>query len=180
MLLIGRKESVQKAIDLIHGLDVPVAPDTQFHVFRLKFATAMAMQTELQAAYTAISSRGALSPVVNVTADWRTNSLIVQACPRDMAEVANMIEQLDRETNESINELRVFPLQHALSDQLSLVLNSSLLTQGLSPTGTTGTTGALPGGFPGAGGGALEQQARRPPNSSAPPCCSSLRSTLRA
>ena len=154
MLLIGRKESVQKAIDLIHGLDVPVAPDTQFHVFRLKFATAMAMQTELQAAYTAISSRGALSPVVNVTADWRTNSLIVQACPRDMAEVANMIEQLDRETNESINELRVFPLQHALSDQLSLVLNSSLLTQGLSPTGTTGTTGALPGGFPGAGGGA--------------------------
>ena len=59
MLLIGRKESVQKAIDLIHGLDVPVAPDTQFHVFRREFATAMAMQTELQAAYTAISSRAA-------------------------------------------------------------------------------------------------------------------------
>ena len=120
-----------------------------------------------------------MSPVVNVTADWRTNSLIVQAA-RDMAEVANMIEQLDRETNESINELRVFPLQHALSDQLSLVLNSSLLTQGLSPTGTTGTTGALPGGFPGAGGNRPGAAGTTATQQHAPPCCSSLRSTLRA
>ena len=44
---------------------------------------------------TSLSTSGGLSPVVRVTADSRTNSLIVQASPRDMAEVAELIRQID-------------------------------------------------------------------------------------
>ena len=36
LLLIGREESVKTVLDLVERLDRPVAPDTQFQVFRLR------------------------------------------------------------------------------------------------------------------------------------------------
>ena len=38
LLLIGRKESVERVIKLIQQLDVPVPPEAQFQIFHLKWA----------------------------------------------------------------------------------------------------------------------------------------------
>ena len=50
-----------------------------------------------------------------VIADYRSNSVIVQAAPRDLAEVAFFIQSIDRDRPEATHEIRVFRLQHALA-----------------------------------------------------------------
>ncbi|MEK6234636.1 MAG: hypothetical protein N2C14_07980, partial [Planctomycetales bacterium] len=106
LLLIGRKDSVETVRELIRRLDQPVGPGSQFEVFRLKYASAASAQATIQEFFT---ERTGLGTKVLVTADFRTNSLIVQASPRDMAELTLMIKKLDTIENEAINELRVFP-----------------------------------------------------------------------
>ena len=92
ILIVGRPENVKTVKDLVARLDQPAVPGAHFQVFHLKHAAASAAQTTIQNAFT---DRGGLSPTVRVTADPRTNSLIVQASPRDMAEVADLIRQID-------------------------------------------------------------------------------------
>ncbi len=93
LLLIGREESVDFVKDLIDKLDVPVEPTTQFRVFPLKHATASDVQTTITQFYA--TTRPGLAPKVIVTSEFRTNSLIVQAAPRDMEEVA-AVDRADR------------------------------------------------------------------------------------
>lgn len=126
LLLIGRKESVERVIDLVRRLDVPVAPESQFQVFRLRHAAASTLQTTIQGFYT---DRGGLGPVVRVTADVRSNALIVQAPPRDMAEVAAMIARLDVPESEKKVEIRIFRLNHAVADTLLPVLQTAIQAQ---------------------------------------------------
>ncbi len=126
LLLIGRKESVERVIDLVRRLDVPVAPESQFQVFRLRHAAASTLQTTIQGFYT---DRGGLGPVVRVTADVRSNALIVQAAPRDMAEVAAMIARLDVPESEKKVEIRIFRLNHAVADTLLPVLQTAIQAQ---------------------------------------------------
>lgn len=135
MLLIGRKESVQQVIDLIKRLDVPVPPESQFQVFRLRHAAATTVQTTVQGFFT---DRGGLSPQVRVTADSRSNALIVQASPRDMAEVAAMIARLDVDTSEAVNELKIFHLSHASADELLPVLQDAIGGQAAARLGAAG------------------------------------------
>ena len=132
LLLIGRKESVERVIDLIRRLDVPVAPETQFQVFRLRHAAASTLQTTIQGLYT---DRGGLGPVVRVTADVRSNALIVQASPRDMAEVATMIARLDVPESEKKVEIRIFRLNHAVADTLLPVLQAAIQAQAAAVPG---------------------------------------------
>ena len=39
LLLIGRKESVERVVKLVQQLDVPVPPEAQFQIFHLKWAS---------------------------------------------------------------------------------------------------------------------------------------------
>jgi len=140
LLLIGRKESVERVIDLVRRLDVPVAPESQFQVFRLRHAAASTLQTTLQGFYT---DRGGLGPVVRVTADVRSNALIVQASPRDLAEVAAMIARLDVPESEKKVEIRIFRLNHAVADTLLPVLQTAIQAQaGAAQPGAAPATAA--------------------------------------
>lgn len=140
LLLIGRKESVERVMDLVRRLDVPVAPESQFQVFRLRHAAASTLQTTLQGFYT---DRGGLGPVVRVTADVRSNALIVQASPRDMAEVAAMIARLDVPESEKKVEIRIFRLNHAVADTLLPVLQTAIQAQaGAAQPGAAPTAAA--------------------------------------
>lgn len=131
LLLIGRRDSVQTVQDLIRRLDQPVGPSTQFEVFRLKHASAASAQATIQEFF---AERTALGTKVLVTADFRTNSLIIQASPRDMAEVSLMIKKLDTVDNQAINELRVFKLQNSLADDLAPLLQNAISAQQQAPT----------------------------------------------
>ena len=91
LLLIGRDESVKFVKELIQRLDVPVEPSTQFAVIPLKHAAASTAQATITQFF---ANRVGLGPKVVVTTEFRTNSLIVQAAPRDLAEVAEPVRTL--------------------------------------------------------------------------------------
>lgn len=139
LLLIGRPENVNTVLDLVKRLDQPVAPETQFQVFPLRHASATTAQTTVQNFFT---QRGGLGPVVYVTSDYRSNSLIVQASPRDMAEVAAMLNKLDTPTSEAVNELRVFKLENTLADEVASVLQSAITGRAVTGARTTTQLGA--------------------------------------
>jgi len=147
LLVVGRPENVTTVSDLIKRLDQPVPPTAQFQVFRLKNAsaetaqatvdaflsqTAQATTTGQRAPAPSASQQGTqdgLSPRGQVYSDFRTNSLIVRACPRDLAEVAALVARIDATTNDAVNEVRVFKLRNSLASDLAPVLQDAITGQ---------------------------------------------------
>lgn len=137
VLVIGRKEAIGPVIDLIRRLDQPVAPDTQFKVFPLKFLPAVDAERTVRTFFTPrpgqdFTPRTALGTRVLAIADFRSNSLIVQASPRDLEEVAKLLEQIDVEGEDghrATNEVRVFKLKNSLADDLVLVIQEAITDQ---------------------------------------------------
>lgn len=130
LLLIGRDVAIEAAKDLVDKLDTPVAPATQLKVFRLANASAVDAEEAILEFYDPEEDDDdvtpGLDPRVRVVADYRTNSLVVQAGPRDMAEVAKLIAELDVDSVPAENVIRVFPLQNALADELATVLQDAI------------------------------------------------------
>jgi type II secretion system protein D len=153
LVLVGRPENVKTALDLIKRLDQPVAPETQFQVFRLRHATAAAAQATVNEFF---ASRPGLGAKARVTSDFRTNSLIVQASNRDLNEIDALINKLDTQTSDAVNELRVFPLEHSLAADVAVILQGAISTSGGTTSGAAG--GARPGAA--AGGGAQNASVR--------------------
>ena len=160
LLLIGRPEAVQSVIDLIQRLDQPANPNAMFQVFPLKNASAQAAQTIVQNFFTTRIGQGLST--ASVVLDYRTNSLIVQASPRDLQEVEALLKKIDASTSPAVNELRMFPLKNSLADELAPVLQAAITGQpvqarggqaGGQQGGFQGAGGALPGQFGGGGGG---------------------------
>lgn len=145
LLLIGRPESVQAVSELVKKLDQPVEPTSQFAVYPLKHANAATVQTTLQNVFL---TRPGLGATVQVTADARSNSLIVRGSPRDLIEAGELIKRLDVVSGEAENELRVFHLENALADELAPVLEESITAQ----------LGGAPGQQPGQQQGGQQQQ----------------------
>lgn len=166
LLLIGREESVASALELVKRLDQPVDPQKQFEIFRLRHASATEVQTLITQFYqqrgTEAAQAGAqatgdappgLATRVIATADYRTNSLIVQASPRDLAEVNALIQRMDDPTSAAENELRVVPLKNTLATEMQQVLQNAL-TASLTAQGRGGQQGGGQQfqGFDGGGG----------------------------
>ena len=141
ILLVGRQENIATATELIQKLDQPVAPETQIKVFRLLNMSAVNAETYIRNFYGAAgttttgaaqqaqqTARG-LSARVTVIGDYRSNSLIVQASPRDLVEVAKLIEELDVEKTEASVEVRVFPLKNSVASTMQTVLQGTLTAQ---------------------------------------------------
>ena len=140
LLIVGRPENVRTVVELTGRLDQPVAPDTQFKVFHLQHAPAMTAQTTIQDFF---ADRPGLGTVVHVTVDARSNALIVEASPRDMAEVAELIRRLDTTTNAAVSEVRIIQLEHSMAQDVAMILQSAIgATMG----------GAQGGQMPGMGG----------------------------
>jgi len=151
LLLIGPRGNVDKVLDLVRKLDKPVPPETQFRVFRLKHASAETVQGQIQQFY---AQRGGLGVRVIVTSDFRSNSLVVMARPRDMVEIAALIERLDTDTSEAEHEIRVFKLQNTLAEDLAPIIQAAI-GAGLGPARAPGQA-AQPAGQPAVAGQAGE------------------------
>ncbi|MEE3371186.1 MAG: secretin N-terminal domain-containing protein [Planctomycetota bacterium] len=123
LLVIGWGDAVQAMLELIGKLDRPVPAETQFSVFRLQYAPAANAQQVITSFF---SSRGGLSPQVQVIADPRTNAIIVYAAPRDMQEVSRLVAQLDRAQGAAVNRARIFTVEHALAADLASTLEDAL------------------------------------------------------
>ncbi|MFO7905430.1 MAG: secretin N-terminal domain-containing protein [Planctomycetota bacterium] len=138
ILFVGRQQNIDTVLKLVSELDKPVAPDTQIQVFRLLHMSAMDAEQYIQSFYGAEGGAvgqqqdqelSGLAPRFVVIGDYRSNSLIVQASPRDMREVSELLEQLDVEKTEAKIEVRVFPLQNSLASDMQTVLQDTLAGQ---------------------------------------------------
>lgn len=138
LLLVGNPETIAMVRELVQRLDQPVAPATQMQAFHLKslpaetakksvddyFAQQQTNASSTQNSGTATT--GGLAPRVTVVADFRTNSLIVRANPRELAEVAALLARLDGGTNESIKDMRVFRLKNSIASKMVEVLRDAI------------------------------------------------------
>lgn len=131
ILIIGRKESVETAKTLIEKLDIAVNPDTEFKVVRLKHANSDTVATYINNFYT---GRNDLGAQVVAISDYRSNSIIIQANPRDMIEVISLIMKLDT-TDGPESIMKIFYLKNAMAETLVTVLQNAFSN---STTGGTG------------------------------------------
>ena len=155
ILIVGRPENVKTVKDLAVRLDQPSIPGADFHIFHLSHAAASGAVTTVQNFF---STTGGLSPTVRVTADVRSNSLVVQASSRDMEEVAKLISQIDVPgvSGGVVNEVRIVRLEHTVAAEIANVMMSAIFGSGQSATtqgGQGGGQGGQPGGPGGPGGG---------------------------
>ena len=127
ILIIGRKESIEAAKELIAKLDTEVRPDAAFQIFNLKHAASDLMATQITSAFGNRPGYGVgLSAQVSVTSDTRTNSLIAQASPRDLAEIATMVQQLDIPGSNITSLVRHFPLKNATAANVAQILQNAI------------------------------------------------------
>lgn len=160
LLLIGQPEGVEAVKELIARLDVPVAASSQLRVFPLRHINAVEAETIVRNFFVdrapEQTPRPGLGTQVSVVAEPRSNTLIVQASPRDLAEVSELLRSIDVVGATKIDTVRVFRLRNSLAEDLAPVLQQAV-------SGTTGTTTggqgqAQPGAAPtGTGAGAAAQ-----------------------
>ncbi len=139
LLLIGRTEAINGLRELIEKIDQPVAESSRLRVFRLRNASAVDAETTLRDFFTDRPGTGddlrpAVGPRVRVLADYRTNSLIVSAAPRDMIEVTRLINDLDVEQITTQAQIKIFPLNHAVAEDLAPVLQEAINGEGEGAT----------------------------------------------
>lgn len=123
LLLIGWGEAVNAAKKLIEELDRSVNPDSQMQVFALKHAPAAEVSTMLEEF---LNGRGGLAPDVNVTANPRTNSIIVNGSPRDMEEVSQLIQRLDVSSAAAVNQARMVRLKNSLAADVADTITAAI------------------------------------------------------
>lgn len=133
LLLIGWGEALAALTELVAKLDQPVGPETQLRVFRLRHASAAATRTTIDDFF---KGRTGLGPKIVVIADGRSNSLIVQAGPRDLAEVELLIGRLDTPGSNAVNQLRIFRLQNSLASDLAPVIQQAIQASAGARTAT--------------------------------------------
>ena len=116
LLLIGWGEAVTAMKELIAKLDMPVSPQSQIRVYRLRHAPATSVRQTIEQAF---PTPQGLGPRVEVTVDNRTNSLIVRASPGDLAEVDLLIGRIDHDGSGAVNQARIFKLKNTLAADLA-------------------------------------------------------------
>lgn len=165
VLILSSPDDLESVNELIDELDKPVAPQTSFKVFRLRHAIATQIETMLEDFYTrqgtgggatALADRTGLMARIKIVADVRTNSVIVLAQPNDLREISKVIEQLDKADSDTVAQVKVIELRHAVAEELADSL-SSIIQATLNPPqqGTQGQFGGFGGG--GFGGGNSQQ-----------------------
>jgi len=159
ILLIGREESLAFVKQLIEKLDQPAEPLDEFVIMNLSFASALDAEQTIRNFFvnqpgTDNQPLGGLGTRVRVIADYRTNSLIVRASPRDLEQIKRLVENLDVEHAATKFELRVFRLRNALAPDLAETLLGAIRGEST----TTGQPAGGPGAIPGQGGGGAQTQ----------------------
>jgi general secretion pathway protein D len=131
LLLIGRTEAINGLKELITKIDQPVEESSRLRVFRLQHASAVDAEQTIRDFFTDRPGAGddlrpAVGTRVRIQADYRTNSLVVSAAPRDMVEVTRLINELDVQQISAQSQIKIFPLQNASAEALQPVLQEAI------------------------------------------------------
>ncbi len=153
VLILAPASALESVLRLTEELDREVDPLHTVEVFPLEFAIASQVVSTIEDFYpTDATQRPGLSARIRISADTRTNSVIIQATPRDMEEVRSVIKKIDRDEAGSAVQAKIIKLKSANAEELSTFLQEALQS---ILTGQTSTTG---GG--GGAGGQNSQQLR--------------------
>jgi type II secretion system protein D len=129
ILIIGRKESIEAAKELIIKLDTPVNPTAAFQVFYLKHVSAQDLLNSVQQLLSGQPRGGAvLAPQGLVIADYRLNALIVLANPRDLTEAAALIQQMDVSGGKPSVVVKSIRVKNMLASEMITILASPVNT----------------------------------------------------
>lgn len=137
LLIIGRTENVERAVELAKRLDQPVEPESRFAVIPLKHASAndakvvidQFLVEQVQQEQQQQQQPLTLAPRALVIADYRSNSLIVRAGPRDMAEIKAIAARLDTNQVAAVDEVKVFQLRNTTAPELAETLREAIAGQ---------------------------------------------------
>ncbi len=133
LVLGGSAEDIQTAVTLIESLDkTGPQPGQALRVFLLEKADATRTAQTIRELYQARGEQAAAG--VAVSADTRTNSLIVTGGPGDLKYIADLVERLDRKEVTKVTEIRFFQLKNADATELAEILTTSLTNQTRSAT----------------------------------------------
>jgi general secretion pathway protein D len=146
VLLIGRKENIPSIIELIAKLDLPAPTEGEFKIFHLQHMSAIDAERTVRGFFvsrppTDQTLRQGLGTRALVIADYRSNSLIVQAAPRDLLEVTRLVESLDVPESTASYEIKVFKLRNSIATTLATSLEEAI-TAAQATTTATAVTGA--------------------------------------
>lgn len=152
VLIVASNADIDSVFALIDELDQPSDPATEFMIYRLKHAipsqvvdTVEALyppQTQQQQAANQQAATVGLTPRVRVVEDLRTNSVIIQARPRDLREVADLIKELDKVDSGSTQQVKFFKLDYAVAEEVAATISTSL-QRVLEPARATAAPGSI-------------------------------------
>ncbi len=179
VMVLASERDMPTVDKLIEQLDQPVDPANEFEVFRLRYAVASQVLTAIDSFFsggttggpggqattpgTTRSTAGGLRGRVKTISDSRTNSVIVQARPRDLEEVRRLIEELDQAGSQAVNQIKLIPLKNAVADEMAELLNLAIQSVISPPQQVRTQQGGGGGGFGGGQGqgqGQVDQKLR--------------------
>ena len=136
ILIISSEIERQSILELAKELDKPLAADFEFQVFQLKSAIASQVVASLTSFY---SERPGLGTSIRPIADVRTNSVIVQGRPNELAEVKALIARIDSDEPGSVAQMQVVRLKNAVATELATTISLAIQSVLNPPQQTTAT-----------------------------------------
>lgn len=160
LLLVGPPEGVKQAKDIVSNLDVPVEPQTEFKVFRIKNMSAVDLENRLRGFYLGQQTGGfganqggagqntaqgfageGLAARLRIASDYRSNALFIHASPRDMVEITKFVNEIDVDSTPDgpEDEIKIVKLKNSIAADLAPIIQDVLTGQlqgaGQSSTG---------------------------------------------
>ena len=146
VLIIAPANALESVLQLTEELDKEVDPQHQVEVFPLEFAIASQVVTMIEDFYpNDATARPGLSTRIRISADTRTNSVVIQATPRDMEEVRTVLKKIDRDEAGSAVQAKIIKLKSANAEELATFLQEALQAILSGQTSTTGGGGGAGG-----------------------------------
>ncbi len=129
ILLVGWGQAFTSMKDLINTFDQPIQEsNSMIRVIRLQYASAMETASQLMNYFPQPQPiSGGMSPRIRVFPDTRTNSLVIQAAPNDLAEIQRVLMELD--VNKAAPKLMVktYKLKNLLAQDMKQTLMNAIL-----------------------------------------------------
>lgn len=137
VLILAPGNTMEAILQLAAELDQPIDPSHEVELVRLRHAVASTVVETLQEFY---EEQQGLGTRLKVAADVRTNSIIIQARPRDLNEIMTFIKKIDADEADSVSQMKIYQLKNALADELAEFLNAAIQSVTDPSASTVGQT----------------------------------------
>ena len=129
IIVTGVKEEIGQVAELVQQLDQAPEQAPGARVFKLNMADASMMAPIVSNAMLRFDVRGQAIRRITVTADDKSNSLIVSGTRSDLQDVGSVIEKLDGETSGKERVLKIFDVKSEDADALALLTRNVFAAQ---------------------------------------------------